>query len=764
MTAPAATPTDPNATKHATPPQDAEPQLSPAELAKQQQEQERRRAEKEARVAQWRARQLPHVAAGITSAAGMAAWGIGELTAAGGGSPTLVHLATAAVSGGTVGVAWLCRKKITAIQQCWHRALFTAASAAAGLVTLDAVYGASWGTLAATIVAEATLGRAWRREHDVPLERIPAEVARARGLRVLLPWWKAEEEVETSQAEAQGTPPAVVEVVTDELDDLIAEILELWGRNVSRDGGPLARAELIDPLKTKSGVRFTIKTVAGTVEYSDILGTMGRLAAALFRSTKDLHPEPYPDNEGMAYLTVSRKQTLIEGVRYLGPIYRDGIIPIGDLANGVGTAEVVVKDRTGVYGALITGAPGSGKSSSGLLPIAMALKASGVWLNLFCDGDEEGGSSPEMNELADARPGAGPEDAYLQLLAVEEMLRVRGMTKKTLTEDPLTGLPRMLRDPLTESVARMILPCAEWPGVAWHLDEFHKFTKDAFLRKMAFGDRVEECMRIGRKYGLAVFLSTTSVLVGDYFDSTSLRAYAASRNFLAFRNPNKTETDLVGAVAVKPYKLPAGGGYLYLASEGGSAMMARGGEVQDMRPWRHVLAGAQADADTALALERLQAGVTFDPIQSLREAQDKLKEYRASKAAGTAVAVREEPDGFEQYGEMADVHRLLEALPELTLIQGGAEDVLSLTQLKMLAALPGKNAAVAKRAGVSVSHAEKQLPKLVDMGYAEQPEKYGPYQRTERGDKAVREAAGELDAEAERELTGDTSELIEQAN
>lgn len=762
MTAPVATSTDPNATKQATIAQDTEPQLSPAELAAQQE----RLAKKAARLAQWRARQLPHVAAGITSAAGMAAWGIGGLTAAGGGSPTLVHLATAAVSGGTVGVAWLCRKKITAIQECWHRALFTAASAAAGLVTLDAVYGASWGTLAATIVAEATLGRAWRREHDVPLERIPAEVARARGLRVLLPWWKPEKEVETPQAEAeaQDATPAVVEVVTDELDELIAEILELWARSVSRDGGPLARAELIDPLKTKSGVRFTIKTVAGTAEYSDIQGAMGKVAAALSRSAKDLHPEPYPDNEGMAYLTISRKQTLIEAPPYLGPIYRDGIIPIGDLANGVGTAEVVVKDRTGVYGALITGAPGSGKSSSGLLPIAMALKASGVWLNLFCDGDEEGGSSPAMNELADARPGAGPEDAYLQLLAVEEMLRVRGMTKKTLTEDPLTGLPRMLRDPLTEAVARMILPSGEWPGVAWHLDEFYKFAKDAFLRKMAFGDRVEECIRIGRKYGLAVFLATQSVLVGDYFDSTSLRALAASRNFLAFRNPNKTETDLVGSVSVKPYKLPAGGGYLYLASEGGSPMVARGGEVKDIRPWRHTLAGAQADSDTALALARLQAGVTFDPIQALREAQDKLEEYRASKAAGTAVAVRGEPDGFEQFGEMADVHRLLEVLPELTLIRGGAEDVLSLTQLKMLAALPGKNAAVAKRAGVSVSHAEKQLPKLVDMGYAEQPEKYGPYQRTERGDKAVREAAGELDAEAERELASDTSELIEQAN
>jgi hypothetical protein len=690
----------------------------------------------------------------------MVSWGIGEAVSAAGGSAGLVTHGVAAISSAVVGGAWLRRNKIEALDERWKNVALSAGVAASGLITLDSVYGATWGTLAATIVAEATLGRAWRREHSIPLERIAAPEARARGgWRLLLPRRKASRD-DATQVEPERSP---VVVVNDEPDNLIADVMRMWRENISRPGGVLPGSELLEPTKRPTGARFIIQTIPGSCQYSDLDGIRGRLAAGLFRQIRDLHPEPYPGNESRAYLTITKQRVLQQTSPYQGPIYRDGVIPVGQLSNGSGEATIVVKDRTGVYPTLITGAPGSGKSTSGLLPISLALKHSGEFLLVHCDGDPEGGSSPEMNELSDARPGAGPEDAYKQLLAIEETLQVRGMNKRLLTEDPLTGLPLPLLDPETQRVASKILPCAQFPGLAWSIDEFYRLSKDQWLRSMGFGERLEQVIRLGRKYGVLVNLATHSVLVGDYFDSTSLRGLLANRNFMVFRNTNKTESDLVGEVQVRPGELPPGGGYFLIASAGGSQLQARGGEVTGVREWAHALPGAQADPDMAEALKPLTVTADFDPIQAVREAKANLAEWRARKQAGVE-GKKVEPDGYEQYGEMADLHRLLDPMPELTLIQGGGEEALSITQLKMLAALPGKNAHVAQRVGVSVSYVEKQLPKLVALGLAVQPEKFGPYQRTPAGDKAVTEAAGELDAEADRDLTDVAHDLDQVAN
>jgi hypothetical protein len=312
----------------------------------------------------------------------------------------------------------------------------------------------------------------------------------------------------------------------------------------------------------------------------------------------------------------------------------------------------------------------------------------------------------------------------------------------------------------------------------WNLDEWKRLVDDPLLGEHDFVGRVEHVARVGPKYGVGVFVSTHSNLRFDFDGNTALRGLLATNNYLAFRNMNRREADTVNGVEVHPADLPEGGGYHYSTRSGGTTMARTERPTDDDRQrWAAMImqVRARVNPDTELVLAPLRELATTDPVQALESARAAMEKWRQERQRGGEQGAPEAATAADVAG---DIDAQLAGWPGaaalmretlgrgLTLIKGGGEDdsdrpPLKIHELKMLAALPGKNAHIARVAGYTISYVEKTMPQLVAAGYATQEKSHRPYLRTERGDRAVRDAAGELDAEAERELN---NALIEQAN
>lgn len=747
----------------------------------------------QANIARRNANRLPYVLTAATAAVGTATWGAAVATADM-GVPAV--MASGAAGLGCLGVAAVVRHvKREAIADQWRNYYWRVCSAMSGLVSLEGFCGATWGgtgvlsALGATFVAEEILSARWRRAHEISVE--PYEVPKLQpfeGVRMLFSRkyvCRADRERQAAEREAEqarkSADVALLGAATVEaFDPIIGEIKRNWACHVKAAGGVLPGAELTGLKRIdETRIRGVIETKPGSMEFEEITRSKVRLAGALFVMRDRISFGKHPDSESKVILTIAVTAVVgeIDEVPWGGPRYDNGRIPLGPTRDGR-YAYVDLKGDGGANHLLATGAWRSGKTGT-LELIAMSALNSGEWVLMWCDGDPERGSSPLLNRISHVA-GAGPEDALRQLEAAEAELKRRGIQKQMTTIDKATGRPVPITDPATQVPADKIVPCREFPGFIWVLDEWKRLVDDEDLQEYEFVNRVEHLLRVGPKYGLCVAVSTHSVLRGDYNGSTTFRGLLAAINYLAFRNPNRREADSIHGVEVRPYELPEGGGYLYSTRSGGLTMArAEHPSDEDRGCWSEVIMQTRATPhpDTELLLAPLRELAPADPVEAMRNAQEEMERWRQSllaEAESTGEEAANSPQNTK--GDKQSPDEQLAAWPGaadmlketlgrgLTLIQGGADKDLSIGQLKMLAALPGKNAYVAKRAGVSVSYVEKQLPRLVDLGLAVQPEKFGPYKRTPAGDRAVSDAAGELDAEADRELAAkEESELSQLA-
>jgi hypothetical protein len=277
---------------------------------------------------------------------------------------------------------------------------------------------------------------------------------------------------------------------------------------------------------------------------------------------------------------------------------------------------------------MATGEPGSGKSAF-LAAIALGLRASGEWYVLFGDGDPAGGSSPLLNQLAHW-PAAGPEQALTQLEALEAEVVVRSLLKSTLTLGPDGRTPTPITDPASQVPLSEMLPCPDYPGIQWIIDELHRLTQDDWLKGHHFAGRLEQLVRIGRKYGIVVLTGSQSLLADDYGANTKLRAYLGARNCFAFRNGNKTEQHVVAGLTIAPAALPPGGGYAF-ATGTGRVSMLRAAWSRDMGRHAAELPTVWLDPDSALALAPYLPEADRDPATVYAAATERLRAWRTGQ-------------------------------------------------------------------------------------------------------------------------------------
>jgi hypothetical protein len=622
-----------------------------------------------------RARRLPYLATAAIAASGYAAWGTTELAAAlaGPAGQTAATAGTVSICAATLA-ATLAAMRIAyrhGIDGRWQRSWWTAGLSAASWVSTAAAIGpASWPMTAALAAGAAAVSAGWLRAHEVP--------------------------------PTFGTPRALGPLATEhETRDTIGDVLAArWAATVAVKGGIVPGALLTDQTDLPNAIRWTIQTVPGTAEFAELLNRKGKIASGLQLSNAHVIIEP-GDNESEARLTIITRDLLAAGVPYPGPRYEAGKILIGPYSDGLGQAEFYAYDEVGVRNGLASGSPGSGKS--GFLEIvALALRASGEWYVVFGDGDPSGGSSPLLNRTAHW-PDAGPRQALMQLEAIEEALAVRTMLKSQLTLGPDGKTPVPITDPTTQLPIREMIPCPQYPGIMWILDELHRLTKDPFLIDNEFAERLERITRLGRKYGIGVIAGTQSLLAGDFGGNTPLRGYLSSRNLFAFRSTNKSETATVQGLEIAPGVLPEGGGYAFSGGDGRLSML-RVAWTRDMSPFMVGLPEAVLDSDTDLAFCPFRPATPLDPAAQFAAQSARLAAWRtAQRIRGsdrTGVNRDRTGSGADRTGTSADRTGT------------GPFDIVGLADLVVPAALTAANVIPIRRTGPARSGPVDEGPDL----------------------------------------------------
>lgn len=430
--------------------------------------------------------------------------------------------------------------------------------------------------------------------------------------------WRAVHSLDTVDPLPVAVPTAVPALVVAQ--DESAAVRAMVMDRVTCRNGPLGGSLITTrPEQLGRGWRFVVRLPAG-VYYLAVSGvdTRHAIARALERPAHQVLFEPHPDGEHLAYLTVITTDTLAEVVPYPGPQYRDGVIPIGPYPEG-GTewASWVAKDRQGAKSGAIAGDPGSGKTSIAAA-IVLALRASGEWRVLFGDGDPGSGSSPELAEHADW-PDAGPRGALRQLEAMEGALEARSANKGVWTRDEQTGLIVPITEPGRQRPLSTILPCPQFPGHALVFDEAHALANDRWLESHQFIERILALVRAERKYGLAVYWISQSILSTDYGGSTILQGLLHASNSFVCRIQNDNEYITIGGVTVRPSELPHDGGYAY-SVHGGRKAMLRAAYRENMAEGVVLPPRIPADEVTTRGMAHVWPAGERDAVTAYREA------------------------------------------------------------------------------------------------------------------------------------------------
>lgn len=614
-----------------------------------------------------RSRRIPYLATAATAAAGYTAWGAAELAAAVG--PPNAH--GAVVAGTCVATAAALPALRIAfrhgIPDMWRRRWWLAGAAAAAWVDVAAATTpATWLMTTALLLGSAALSAGWLAEHEVPN---PSQQV------ITLPPPHPLPAIDTSRA---------------------AQLEQAWaarvsaGRNSAAPGSRLTGRE-----ELPTGTRWTVELdPEGGVGCTDLLSRAPRIALAL--GVKPSHVilerlEDDDDSEDRGQVTVVTRDSLAGGVPYQGPRYHEGRIPIGLYADGTGEAEWVAYDNTGVRCGLVAGGQGSGKSAL-MAALAMAYKASGEWIVLFGDGDDQGNSSRLMQQVAhDSAKGA--KEILEQLEGLESWYRIRGLFMPTLTTGP-DGKPTPLTDPATQHPVAQILPCPAYPGHVWFLDELHRLVANPTLKAAAFIPRVAKLVRILRKYGGSIIVGTQSLLGDDFGGDTAFRGMLAQGNLIALRNKNKSERHIVSDFGFAPSTLPKGGGYAF-SDDGVRRAMLRVAHSEDMHLWAATLPNIRPDRRSAQAYARKRSPRELDPAADFQTRQRELAAFDLAIAHGRPLP-----------GEPT-VEEAAEAAADATAVSVGGKSVPAPLGAKVIPMRPRSEAAPpAEPAGLSPKAAQ----------------------------------------------------------
>ncbi|KWX05981.1 hypothetical protein TH66_00250 [Carbonactinospora thermoautotrophica] len=512
---------------------------------------------------------MPHYAVGGLLLAGEAAHLAGLAT----GDPAAVAgMVGASTAGGALVAGAMLRERIPADRKRW-----AAACAAGGCAWLATAAGAgvTWDTAALLLAGGYALALPHWRRHRIPH---PGAVPLA--------------------------DPAAVEDATS--------IPQLWRANVGAPDGPLPGSYLTDQAEIPYGEAYTAQLRPGRQDIGSVLARLNLIASGLLLTgPEDLVVDRHPSGDSSkVLLKVLTHSPIRETVWFTGPDYdpETGTIGLGPFADGQDEARWRLYSEDSMWGGVIIGGPGSGKS---MLSENIAISAAATGCTVILYGDpQEGASSPALARYAHW-PALGTDQILDMLRALERACQWRAK------ENAAYGLRGF-----TPSLAR--------PGILVIIDECHRVFRIEEARELA-----DWLAREGRKVGIALLVLSQYAGLETFGGKESLRASIMAGNTVVLRTASKTTRNiLAGLEGIDPATLPAIPGYAYQVDTTGKGRTApfRSRRVKDPEGW--LARTPQADLD-ALVVNAL------GPVYTERgaRAEAALETLRAEVEALKAGAI-----------------------------------------------------------------------------------------------------------------------------
>lgn len=363
-------------------------------------------------------------------------------------------------------------------------------------------------------------------------------------------WWNAHrigypgDDVVAEVAEGIEELAEAVEEVFDELFDR-DEIMEKWDSVIARNNGVLSGSRLADPEDHPAGTAYLLYLVPGRQTLDDVMNAMSRIATALGVPQRNLlvedrqptEDDPDPDPAILKFQVITRSP-IRKTVPLEGPRWRwngnDLIIDLGPFADGIGQAPWRLYSENSLWGGVVCGTQGSGKSSL-IDAMAISFLDTGFISIIYVD-PQNGGSSPALFEHAAWAIGDDPDQQEALLVGLESLVNFRGMENSV----------RLGVSGFTMTPSR--------PGIVVIVDECHKVFTVPNAKRWGL------VARMGRKVGVAIVAASQIYGLDSFGGEDSLRQSLESANSAILRI-GRNQASLIPGTTLDPSRLPHIPGY-----------------------------------------------------------------------------------------------------------------------------------------------------------------------------------------------------------
>lgn len=332
-----------------------------------------------------------------------------------------------------------------------------------------------------------------------------------------------------------------------------------WRSYVGCAGGQLPNSELDDRRRTGRAHSWTLQLDRGRQDLNSVLHALTKIASGLNIPTDQLVVEEHPSRRPSQVLfKVVHRSPVTENAYFDRPRFHDGIAEIGPYIDGDGEATWRIYRDQSMFGGVVIGSSGSGKSRimENIACSAASSPLDAPTVEWFID-PQDGASSPALQTYADLYTGLDRAEEVLD--AVERIAYWRG---KENAAQGRTGF-RVCRCSCDDQVAAMTSgdhrsECRYRPGLLIFIDEAH-----LVFQHTRIAVRWGNLGRMIRKLGIAV------IALSQYPGQETFGGYEPLRQALVMGNAAVLNVDsniagaLVPGIEVDPRNLPRLPGYAY---------------------------------------------------------------------------------------------------------------------------------------------------------------------------------------------------------
>src|SRR5690606_2116570 len=179
-------------------------------------------------------------------------------------------------------------------------------------------------------------------------------------------WWAAKRHPEATEPQPGDEPAQPQPIETDE--SKLALFPRRWAQHLGGNGCVLAGSTLVSGRPFEHGIEYILQLLPGKQDVDSVRSNMSKIASGLRHPQTKLTVDPFvneedgEENPSLARLRVVTNSPAAGDVFFRGPQITDGQIVLGPYIDGLGDAVWRLYTDNSIWGGVIVGGTGSGKS------------------------------------------------------------------------------------------------------------------------------------------------------------------------------------------------------------------------------------------------------------------------------------------------------------------------------------------------------------------------------------------------------------------